>query len=135
MNREEKIAELVGIVRAGKAVLDDARAEVGPAMKAAKDELAGLLAEHGNWKDEDGYAQLSAEGERISYDAARLGELLLRTAAVLNTLEERAALLRKTVQQPEAVLAYNDLQELRALWLEITNARRVTTIKPSVRVK
>ena len=71
---DQQIAALVDIVRANQYRIDRLEAR----SKRAKAELVKLLQQRGdNWADDEGYARLVSEGERVSYDKAALDELLM----------------------------------------------------------
>lgn len=71
---DRRITELVELIRASQkqAATLDAR------ITLAKDELRDLLSDRGsNWSDDSGYAQLTNEGVRRSYDTRALDELII----------------------------------------------------------
>ncbi|WP_119068819.1 hypothetical protein [Aggregatilinea lenta] len=71
---DRRITELVELIRTSQmqAATLDAR------ITLAKDELRDLLSERGsNWSDDSGYAQLTSEGVRRSYDTRALDELII----------------------------------------------------------
>lgn len=71
---EKEITSLVELIRARKAAIADLTKD----LDAARDTLEKLLIERGSaWKDEYGYAMLTSEGERVSYDTKALDELIL----------------------------------------------------------
>ncbi|HML23336.1 MAG TPA: hypothetical protein PKD09_16900 [Aggregatilinea sp.] len=71
---DRRIAELVELIRAGQQQM----ATLDGRIALAKDELRDLLSERGsNWSDDSGYAQLTSEGVRRSYDTRALDELII----------------------------------------------------------
>ena len=72
---DERIAELVDTVRAHRERIAALEAK----NDAAKDELRQLLELRGeNWSDDEGYARLTAESTRTSYESKALDDLILR---------------------------------------------------------
>lgn len=71
---DEEIAQLVAEVRQCQAQISQAEADI----EQHKLRLKLLLELRGeNWLDEDGYARLVSEGERLAYDAKALDRLML----------------------------------------------------------
>ena len=72
---DERLAVLVEKVRGYRERIAALEAK----NEAAKSELRKLLVERGeNWSDDDGYARLVPESRRISYEAEKLDDLIIR---------------------------------------------------------
>ncbi len=72
---DNRIAELVDTVRAHRDRIGALEAK----NDAAKDELRQLLELRGeNWSDDEGYARLTAESTRTSYESKALDDLIIR---------------------------------------------------------
>jgi multidrug resistance efflux pump len=72
---DAEISALVAQVREANEQIDDLQAEI----EVAKANLRELLEQRGsNWSDDDGYARLTSEGVRISYDTKALDELIIK---------------------------------------------------------
>jgi multidrug resistance efflux pump len=72
---DAEIAALVAQVRESNEQISDLQAEID----VAKSMLRELLDKRGsNWSDEDGYARLTSEGVRISYDTKSLDDLIIK---------------------------------------------------------
>ena len=71
---ETEIAVFVEAIRERKVNIE----RLTKMNEAAREEVEKLLIERGeSWKDENGYAMLTADSERISYDTKALDELIL----------------------------------------------------------
>lgn len=71
---DEKIAELVDLIRANREQIEQFEA----AIDAAKDDLRELLEARGSgWSDDEGYARVAAEGVRRYYDSNALDQLII----------------------------------------------------------
>lgn len=74
LKHETEIAVLVERIRARKAEIDTLDAQINVDRELVKT----LLIDRGeSWKDEHGYAMITSEGERVSYDTKALDELVL----------------------------------------------------------
>ena len=72
---DDRIAELVDLVRGHRERIAALEAK----NDVAKDELRQLLELRGeNWSDGEGYARLTAESSRTSYEFKALDDLILR---------------------------------------------------------
>jgi multidrug resistance efflux pump len=72
---DAEIAALVAQVREANEQISELQAEI----EVAKSHLRELLEQRGsNWSDDDGYARLTSEGVRISYDTKALDELIIK---------------------------------------------------------
>ena len=72
---DDRIAELVDLVRGHRERIAALEAK----NDVAKDELRQLLELRGeNWSDDEGYARLTAESSRTSYESKALDDLILR---------------------------------------------------------
>lgn len=70
-----EIAERVDIVRS----LQERIESLSGKIQTIKDELRVLLEEKGtNWKDDEGYAALTQDSVRFSYDTRALDDMLLK---------------------------------------------------------
>lgn len=70
-----EIAERVDIVRS----LQERIESLSGKIQSVKDELRSLLEEKGtNWKDDEGYAALTQDTVRFSYDTRALDDMLLQ---------------------------------------------------------
>ncbi len=71
---DHEIAERVDYVRG----LQDRIGSLTDKIQQAKDELRELLEQRGeSWSDTEGYARLTSEGVRRSYDSKALDELII----------------------------------------------------------
>lgn len=74
-DQDDRIADLVLRVRRAQGNIDSLNSEI----EQAKVELRILLEERGdNWSDDLGYARLTSEGVRTTYDTKGLDELIIK---------------------------------------------------------
>jgi hypothetical protein len=71
---EKELQGLVALIRTQQGIIEAAEQQI----KTAKERLTALLIARGeNWSDEHGYARLSVEGQRTSYDAEALDKMII----------------------------------------------------------
>jgi hypothetical protein len=74
-NIDDRIEHVVDRIRTYR----DEAEELDTRIQGLKAELRDLLERRGeNWSDESGYARLVSEGERVSYNASDLDELIIQ---------------------------------------------------------
>lgn len=82
---DKRIAELVEDIRSRRERI----AKQEEFLETAKDELRQLLEARGeNWSDDEGYARLTAESTRTSYDSKALDNLILASTRKYGWLKE-----------------------------------------------
>jgi hypothetical protein len=82
---DEQIAQLVAEIRQ---TVDEIE-RLDDAVQAAKDRLRILLTQRGeNWTDDDGYARLTSDSTRASYDSHALDQLILSDPAAHGWLKD-----------------------------------------------
>lgn len=92
-----EIAERVDIVRS----LQERIESLGGKIQDIKEELRALLEERGsNWKDDEGYAALTQDTIRTSYDTRALDDMLLKDPDQNGWLKtfRRESLVRGTIK-------------------------------------
>lgn len=74
----ERLQELIDEYRRCRDEIEAVKAELEPRMNQAKEQIEALMAELDitQWKDETGYARVTPEGVRVSYDNKTLDAML-----------------------------------------------------------
>lgn len=86
---DDEISEMVAMIREARSRLDEVEDEVDPVIEAAKQRLEMLLQYRGeSWSDEEGYARLASDGQRVSYDTNALDELIIKDPAKYGWLKQ-----------------------------------------------
>jgi hypothetical protein len=96
-NYDQEIAELVDLVRGMQERIGGMQEKI----QMAKERLRDLLEQSGgSWKDSEGYARLTADSVRASYDSKALDQLILSDPLRNGWLKDyrKESIVRGTIQ-------------------------------------